>query len=94
MKVVYRIAEQDYVGARDLFLANEKPWYRRISRRLMPWLGGLLLATQMAYVMVVTDANREMAAVASLIAIYFLYCGFAIRRYFRRSYQNDRRFPA
>jgi len=46
------------------------------------------------YVMVVTDANRKMAAVASLIAIYFLYCGFAIRRYFRRSYQNDRRFPA
>ena len=58
----------------------------------MPWLGGLLLATQMAYVTIVTDANREMAAVASLIAIYFLYCGFAIRRYFRRSYQNDRRF--
>jgi len=92
MKIVYRITEQDYMAARDLFLANEKPWHRRISRRLIPWLGGLLLTTQMAYVMVVTDANREMAAVASLIAIYFLYCGFAIRRYFRRSYQNDRRF--
>jgi hypothetical protein len=27
-----------------------------------------------------------------MIGAYFLYCGFALRRYFRRSYQKDRRF--
>jgi hypothetical protein len=92
MKIGYRITEQDYVGARDLFLANEKPVYRRFSRRLMPWVGGVLLATQVTYLMVVPDANRAAAGFGSAIGIYFLYCGFALHRYFRRSYRKDRRF--
>ena len=35
MKIVYRISEQDFMEARDLFIANEKPWYRKVSRRLL-----------------------------------------------------------
>jgi hypothetical protein len=36
MKIVYRISEQDFMEARDLFIENEKPWYRKVSRRLLP----------------------------------------------------------
>ena len=39
MRIVYRISEQDFMEARDLFIANEKPWYRKLSRRLLPWVG-------------------------------------------------------
>ena len=34
-RIVYRISEQDFMEARDLFIANEKPWYRKVSRRLL-----------------------------------------------------------
>jgi hypothetical protein len=92
MRIVYRISEQDYLAARDLFVANERPVYRRISRRLMPWIGGFLLVTQVAYAAIVPRANPALTAFGALVGIYFLYCGFALRRYFRRSYRKDRRF--
>lgn len=91
MKIVYRITEQDYMEARDLFVANE-PWYRRRSRWLMPWVGGLLIALQVLYIITVPDRNPAIPAFGFLIGIYLLYCGFAIRRYFRRLYRNDKRF--
>jgi hypothetical protein len=93
MRIVYRISEEDYVGARDLFAANEKPWYRRVSRRLLPWLGGLgIVLLLLRYVVVFPDRNPVVTAAGLMIGAYFLYCGFALRRYFRRSYQKDRRF--
>lgn len=58
----------------------------------MPWIGGILLVTQLAYLMIVPDANRVTVGFGSAIGVYFLYCGFALRRYFRRSYRKDRRF--
>ena len=91
VKILYRITEQDYLEAHSLFAANE-PVYRRLSRRFMPWIGAILLVTQLTYLAIVPDANRVTAALGSAIGVYFLYCGFALRRYFRRSYRKDRRF--
>jgi hypothetical protein len=63
MRIVYRISEEDYVGARDLFAANEKPWYRRVSRRLLPWLGGLgIVLLLLRYVVVFPDRNPVVTA--------------------------------
>lgn len=92
MKIVYRISEEDYIGARDLFVANERPWYRRVSRRLMPWIGALILITQVVYLLRVPDRNPAVVACGFFVGAYFLYCGFAIRRYFGRRYRNDPRF--
>jgi hypothetical protein len=91
MKIVYRVSEEDYVGARDLFVANEKPFYRRFSRRVMPWLGSLLLVLAIVLV-VVPQRNLSLALVNAAIGTYLLYCGFAIHRYFRRAYSKDQRF--
>jgi hypothetical protein len=91
MRIVYRITEQDYVNACDLFVANE-PVYRRLSRRLMPWIGGILLLIQIVYIVSVPDANRAAVGFGSAISVYFLYCSFALRRYFRRRFRKDRRF--
>src|ERR1035438_5048958 len=92
MKVTYRIGEEDYVGARDLFVAHERPYLRRLSRRLMPWMGGALLLMQVAYILIVPDWSPVLLVCGFSVGAYFLYCGFAIRRYFRRSYRKDRRF--
>jgi hypothetical protein len=91
MKIVYRITEQDYMEAHDLLAANE-PWYRRSSRRLLPWLGGLLLVTQLVYLVTGTDRNPTLLAFGFSVGAYLLYCGFALRRYFRLSYRKDKRF--
>jgi hypothetical protein len=92
MKIVYRISEQDYMRAHDLFRANEKPLHRRFSRRLMPWFGALLIATQVVYLVVVSDRDPVLSIIGFIVGFFFLYCGFALRRYFRRSYQKDQRF--
>jgi len=91
MKIVYRITEQDYMDALDLFVANE-PSYRRISRRLMPWIGGLLIALPAASLLLTSDHNPALSAIIILMGFYFLYCGFALRRYFRKSYRKDKRY--
>ena len=92
MRIVYRISKEDYVEAHNLFAANEKPGYRRVARRFMPWMGGFLIA--LITVNLITGADRDPIAYLPgfLIGFYFLYCGFALRRYFRRPYAKDKRF--
>jgi hypothetical protein len=92
LKIVYRITEEDYVGAHDLFAANEMPLYRRVSRLLLPWVGAIILLMQVAHLIVVPNRNPAVLGFGFLVGFYFLYCGFALRRYFRRRFRNDRRF--
>jgi hypothetical protein len=92
MKIVYRISEQDYLRAHDLFRANEKPFYRKFSRLLMPWIGALLLIMQLVYLVEVPDRDPALTVIGFIIGLFLTYCGFALRRYFRRSYQKDQRF--
>jgi len=92
MKIVYRISEQDFMEARDLFVANEKPWYRRFSRRVLPWVGGAVLVMQSLYLALVPNRDIEFTIIGLLVGFYLLYSGFALRRYFRRLYQKDHRF--
>ena len=58
----------------------------------MPWVGGLFIALQVVYLVVVPDPNFAIPAFGFLIGIYLLYCSVAIRRYFKRLYRNDKRF--
>jgi YcxB-like protein len=92
MKVAYRVTEQDFIEARKLFIANEKPWYRRVSRRLLPWIGGSLLLMQVLYLIVVPHRDIGLTVIGFVVAFYLLYCGLALPRYFRRLYQKDHRF--
>src|SRR5271167_2931207 len=91
MKIVYRITEQDYMDALNLFVANE-PKYRRISRRLLPWLGGLMIGMQLLLLATTSGNNPAFVVLALLVGFYLLYCGFALRRYFRRRYRTDKRY--
>jgi hypothetical protein len=78
--------------AYDLFRANEKPLYRKFSRRLLPWIGALWLVMQLVYLVVVPDRDPVLTMVGFIIGLFLVYCGFALRRYFRRLYQKDQRF--
>lgn len=91
MKIVYRISEEDYMGARRLFIVNERPLYRKISRRLMPWIGAFDLVVIAVYSVVVPKPHIGFVMVSFCVGFYLLYCGFALQ-YFRRSYRKDRRF--
>ena len=71
VKIVYRISEQDFMEARELFIANERPWYRKFSRFLMPWISGAVLLMHMVYLIVVP--NRDIFTVISLM-VGFTYC--------------------
>jgi hypothetical protein len=92
MKIVYRISEQDYMDACDLFRDNEKPWYRRLSRRLMPWVGAFVLAMLALYVIIVPQRDPGFVFISCVVGFFLLYCGFALRRYFRKAYRKDHRF--
>jgi uncharacterized membrane protein len=92
MRIVYRVSEQDFVDARDLFVTNEKPWYRRLSRRLLPWIGAFVLAAQVFYLIVERHRDIGLVVIGFVMGFYLLYCGLALRRYFRRAYQKDHRF--
>jgi YcxB-like protein len=37
MRVAYKIRRDDFVAAKQLFIANERPWYHRITRLLQSW---------------------------------------------------------
>jgi len=90
MKIVYRITEQDYLDAQKLFFANQQPSYRRISRKVMPWVGGLLLIQAGVDLLAFRRHNWSIVTLCLLIGIYLLYCGhFAIRRFVRRSYRTN-----
>jgi hypothetical protein len=89
MKIVYRITEEDFMNAHDLFVAHEK-WTRRVSRRIMPWMGGVLLLLS---ILVLSLAKDPFPSVPfGLMGAYFLYCRFALRRFFRKLYRKDRRY--
>lgn len=92
MKIVYRISEPDFVGARKLFIAHETPWYRRLSRRLLPWIGASVIAMQVVYLVVEPQRDIGFVVIGFLVGVYLLYCGLALPRYFRRAYQKDHRF--
>jgi hypothetical protein len=89
IEIVYRVNESDYMAAHELYVANEK-WVRRWSRRAMPWEGASFLILGIALLIFTPD--RTGPALISLAGIYFLYCGFALRRYFRKRYRTDQRF--
>jgi YcxB-like protein len=89
MKIVYRVTEEDFMEARDLFVRNEKGT-RRVSRLIMPWMGALMLL--LTVVILILGKNRVDAVLLGLIGVYCLYCGFALRRYFRKLYRNDPRY--
>ena len=92
MKIVYRVSEQDFVGARKLFISNEKPWYRRFSRHVLPWIGASVLVMQVVYLVVVPHRDIGFVVIGFIVGFYLLYCGLALPRYFRRAYQKDHRF--
>jgi hypothetical protein len=89
MKIVYRITEEDYMEAHDLFRANEE-WTRRMSRRTMPWMGGLIIL--LSIVNLSFGKDHFVSVPFGLMGVYFLYCGFALRRFFRKLYRKDQRY--
>jgi len=89
MKIVYHITEEDFMEAHDLFVANEK-WVRRMSRRTMPWMGGLILL--LSIVILSPRVDLIVSVPSALMGAYFLYCGFALRRFFRKQYRKDQRY--
>jgi hypothetical protein len=89
MKIIYRITEEDFMEAHDLFIANEK-WIRRMSRRTMPWMGGLILL--LSIVILSLRKDPIVSIPFGLMGAYFLYCGFALRRFFRKQYRKDQRY--
>ena len=92
MKIVYRITEQDYLEAAKLFFANQKP-PRRVFRKVMPWVGGLLLFEAGVYLLAFPSHNWAIVALFLLLGVYLLYCGyFAIRRFVRRAYRSNPHF--
>jgi YcxB-like protein len=91
MKIVYRVTKDDYMAAYQLFVSNEKPWYRQVSRKLMPWMGGLILL-EAGYMVTLRNRNPALIGVLALMGVYFLYCSFTLRRYFRRRFEKDQRF--
>jgi hypothetical protein len=92
MKIVYRVSEQDFVDARMLYVANEKPWYRRLSRRALPWIAAFVITMQVVYLVFEPHRDLGFVVIGFLVGFYFLYCGLALPRYFRRAYQKDHRF--
>lgn len=59
---------------------------------MMPWVGALLIGTQVVYLVVVPDRDPVLVIIGFVVGLFFIYCGFALRRYFRRSYEEDPRF--
>jgi hypothetical protein len=89
VKIVYRVTEPDFMEGYRLYVSGEKP-FRRWSRRLMPWEGGVFLA--IGILSLFSTGDRVLPTVLCLAGVYLLYCGFALKRYFRRRYRSDQRF--
>lgn len=89
MKIVYRVTEEDFMEAHNLFVKNEK-WSRRLSRRIMPWMGASI--TLSSIVIFAFGKDRFEAVPFALIGVYFLYCGFALRPFFKKLYRRDPRY--
>jgi len=89
MKIVYRVTEEDFMEARDLLVKNEK-WSRRLSRRSMPWMGASIILSSI--VIFAFGKDRFEAVPFALIGVYFLYCGLALRPFFKKLYRRDPRY--
>jgi hypothetical protein len=92
MKIVYRVSQEDYLGTYRMLFANQKPWYRRVSRRLFPWMGGTLLVLEGIAQYLIPHRDLLASAAVSFFGLYFLYCGFAPNLFLRRAYKNNRVF--
>lgn len=77
MKIVYRVSEQDFLDARNLFVTNERPWYRRLSRRLLPSIGAFVLAAQVWYL--IAGPHRDIRSVVDWRCHRFLSLVLRIR---------------
>lgn len=51
-----------------------------------------MLLAELAYLIVTPNPNPLVVGLGSLVGFYFVYCRFALRGYFVRSFRNDRRF--
>ncbi|PYX28929.1 MAG: hypothetical protein DMG80_15410 [Acidobacteria bacterium] len=58
----------------------------------MPWVGAFVLVTHIAVLAIVPRSEMVLVIPGLLVGCYLLYCGFAIRRHFRRLFQKDKRF--
>jgi hypothetical protein len=87
MRLVYKVSEDDWAEAYRLFVVNEKPT-RRMSRRIMPWMGGLMIL--LSIIILASDKEAFGALPFGLMGIYFVYCSFALRRFFRKLYKKNR----
>jgi hypothetical protein len=90
MKIVYRVSEQDFADAHDLFVGSERHWYN--SRRSLPWFGASVLAAESYYLIVEPHREIGLVVIGLAVGLSLLYSGFALRLYFRRAYQKDHRF--
>jgi hypothetical protein len=88
MRIIYRITEEDFMESHRLYVANEK-WIRRTSRRINPWLGGLLVPAGIGLLILTRQpVNMLISAFGGLM----LYSSFALRRMFRKRFRGDRRY--
>jgi hypothetical protein len=86
MRIVYRVSEEDFIEAGKL-RAPSGNWYRRLSGRPKPWEGGFVLLIGITSLIFTQD--RLLPEFLCLMGIYFLYCSFAVPRYFRNQYRSD-----
>src|SRR5581483_5058694 len=91
MKITYRLTEPEYRDAYDLFAAHEPP-LRRASRQVLPVLGVLMILLALASLIKAPHENRGLAVITLLFGVYMVYCGFALKLYFRKLYRNGRGF--
>lgn len=90
MKITYRVSEQDYMDAYQLFVAHE-PGFRRASRRVLPVIGVLVMVLPIVSLSEAPHNSPGLAVITILFGAYMLYCGFALKLYFRKLYRRDRR---
>ncbi len=89
MKITYRVSKQDYLDAMRLFLAKRTPRYRTVLRKLLPWMGGILILVEVISAVVIPDRDLLTVIAGSLFGFYFVYCGFALPLQFRRTYERN-----
>ncbi len=90
MKITYRVNEADYRDAYKLFVAHE-PGMRRASRRVLPVLGVFAILLPIVSLSMAPHNSPGLAVITILFGLYMLYCGFALKLYFRKLYRGDRR---
>jgi hypothetical protein len=89
MKITYRVTREDYLSAVNLFFKNQKPRYRRVFRFILPWLGVVLLLLEIFSEFVLPHRDPVTVVAGTVMGLYFVYCGFALRFYFRRAYKKN-----